>query len=40
MPDVDKLRHAFQTGIESLPDGQLKSELAKNFDVYFRQLQR
>lgn len=40
IPDVDKLRHSFQTGIDSLVDGELKSELIDNFDVYFKQLQR
>ena len=40
MPGVDKLRHSFQSGIDSLADGILKSELHNNFDVYFKQLQR
>ena len=40
MPDTDELQHVFKKGVESLADGELKSELSSNFDVYFRQLQR
>ena len=38
--DIDKLQRSFQTGIDSIADGELKSELTNNFDVYLKQLQR